>query len=191
MRFPVRRRTGSGRTRPGGVSCTPPIPAGASRVGAWAPPGRAEARTGTPPSSHPYRQDSRDGTAFQEPGRPVSAVRLYPGNPVLPSVHTRSSCLCLSWDLWLSVCWRGPVSSIEEVVWSCSCQLSFLPYPLPVISKAKVCDSTNVWPTILRKRLTNSLLDFDNGRHCSGMDVSEVPSFGRNRMVADNAPENS
>ena len=55
---------------------------------------------------------------------------------------------------------------------------------------AKVCDSTNVWPTILRKGLTNSLLDFDNGRHCSGMDVSEVPSFGRNRMVADNAPEN-
>ena len=63
-------------------------------------------------------------------------------------------------------------------------------YPLPVISKAKVCDSTNEWPTILRKRLTNSLLDFDNGRPYSGMDVSEVPSFGRNRMVADIAPEN-
>ena len=47
-----------------------------------------------------------------------------------------------------------------------------------------------MWPTILRKGLTNSLLDFDNGRHCSGMDVSEVPSFGRNRMVADIAPEN-
>jgi len=32
-------------------------------------------------------------------------------------------------------------------------------------------------------------LDFDNGRHCSGMDGSEVPSSGRNRMVADLAPE--
>ena len=55
---------------------------------------------------------------------------------------------------------------------------------------AKVWDSTNEWPTILRKRLTNSLLDFGNGRPCSGMDVSEMPSSGRNRMVADNAPEN-
>ena len=34
---------------------------------------------------------------------------------------------------------------------------------------AKVCDSTNVWPTILRKRLTYSLSDFDNGRPCSGI----------------------
>ena len=60
----------------------------------------------------------------------------------------------------------------------------------PDAYKAKVWDSTNEWPTILRKRLTNSLLYFNNGRHCSGMDVSEVPSSGRNRMVADNAPEN-
>ena len=34
------------------------------------------------------------------------------------------------------------------------------------------------------------MLDFDNGRHCSGMDVSELPSFGRNRMVSENDQEN-
>ena len=41
-----------------------------------------------------------------------------------------------------------------------------------------------------RKRLTYSLSDFDNGRLYSGMDVSEMPSSGRNWMVADNAPGN-
>ena len=74
---------------------------------------------------------------------------------------------------------RNILCQINTVFTGCL-QLFFLPYPLPVIPMAKVCDSTNVWPTILRKRLTYSLSDFDNGRLYSGMDVSEMPSSGRN-----------